>query len=333
MRPIASTVRALVCERETEDLSGLRIAVLPARRPAMAELSIRVRAVGIAFPDVLMAQGRYQHRPALPFVAGMEASGEVDAVGPGVDAFAVGERVVAILRSGACAEQIVVPANSVRRIPAALDFAQGAAFHNGALTAFVGLVRRGSLERGETLLVHGATGGVGMAAVQLGLHLGAHVIATGTSDEKLAIVKALGAHHVINTRAGFKSAVRALTGDRGADVIFDPVGGDILDESLRCIAWGGRLLVVGFAGGRIATVPSNIALIKGFSVIGVRAGEYGRRDPQKGLENVVAIDRLVGEGVMVPRIHARVPFEHALDAYRMITEREVIGRAVIELGE
>ncbi|MFM9882257.1 MAG: NADPH:quinone oxidoreductase family protein [Burkholderiales bacterium] len=325
-----ASVKALLCERLTDDLSGLRLATVPCQSPGIGELLIRVRAAGVAFPDVLMARGLYQHRPTLPFVAGMEAAGEVVAIGPGVPNFAIGERVCAVLRSGAIAESIVVLASQVRRIPDGLDFAHGAAFHNGALTAYVALVRRALLAQGETLLVHGATGGVGVAAVQLGLHLGACVIATGTSDEKLAFVKSIGAHHVLNTRSGFKDAVKSVTGGRGADVVFDPVGGDILDESLRCIAWGGRLLVIGFAGGRIASVPSNIPLIKGFAVIGVRAGEYGRRDPEKGRENIEAIDRLVGDGVMVPHIHARVPFERALDAYRMISERMLIGRVVIE---
>ncbi|MFN0306279.1 MAG: NADPH:quinone oxidoreductase family protein [Burkholderiales bacterium] len=327
-----ASVEALLCERLTDDLSGLRIATVPCRSPSAGELLIRVRAAGVAFPDVLMARGLYQHRPVLPFVAGMEAAGEVAAIGTGVANFAIDERVCVVLRSGAIAESIVVPASQVRQIPGGLDFAHSAAFHTGALTAYVALVRRALLVRGETLLVHGATGGVGVAAVQLGLHLGAHVIATGTSDEKLAFVKSLGAHHVLNTTSGFKDAVKSLTEGRGADVVFDPVGGDILDESLRCIAWGGRLLVIGFAGGRIATIPSNIPLIKGFAVIGVRAGEYGRRDPVKGRENVEAIDRLVSGGVMVPHIHTRVPFRQALDAYRIIIERRMFGRVVIEFG-
>jgi NADPH:quinone reductase len=326
----SAAIRALVCERLTGDLSGLHLTTVTQRAPMQGEVSIRVRAAGVAFPDVLMAQGKYQYRPPPPFVACMEASGEIVRTGSTNARYAVGDRVIAVLRSGACAEEITVPVDSVRPIPGALDFPHAAAIHNGALTAYVALVRRAVLRPGETLLVHGATGGVGQAAVQLGRHIGARVIATGTSDEKLAVTKRLGAHEVLNTQVGFKDAVRALTNDRGADVIFDPVGGDVLDESLRCIAWEGRLLVVGFAGGRIATIPSNIALIKGFSVLGVRAGEYGRRNPEKGRENVNAIDELARAGVLVPHLHARIPFERAIDAYRMIVGRQMVGRVVIE---
>lgn len=171
-----------------------------------------------------------------------------------------------------------------------------------------------------------------MATVQLGRHLGARVIATGTSDEKLAVVREQGAHEVINlTRENLRDRVKELTGGRGADVIFDPIGGDVFDESTRCIAWDGRLLVIGFVSGRIPSITANIPLIKGFSVVGVRAGEYGRRDPVKGAENLRAIDLLAGQGVFRPYIGARFPLERALDALKLLAERKVLGKAVIEM--
>jgi NADPH:quinone reductase len=203
-----------------------------------------------------------------------------------------------------------------------------------ALTAWVALVRRGGLQPGETLLVHGASGGTGLAAVQLGRHLGATVIATGSSLAKLEAARAAGAQHLLRVgegAAGMAAEVKALTGGRGADLVFDPVGGDLFDASTHCIAWGGRLLVVGFAGGRIATLPTNLALIKGFAVIGVRAGEYGRRDPERGEQNRRAVEALAAQGVFKPLLGARFGFEQAKDAYRALAARQVAGKIVIEM--
>lgn len=210
-----------------------------------------------------------------------------------------------------------------------MDWAQAASFPAAWLTAYVSLVRRGQLQRGETLLVHGAAGGVGMAAVDLGLLLGARVIATAGSQAKLDVLKARGAHHVIDYTTGFKDEVKRLTGGRGADVIYDPVGGDVFDESVRCIAFGGRLLIIGFTSGRIPTVSVNMPLIKGFSVVGVRAGEYGRQFPEKGRENIEAVARLARDGKIKPHIGLSVPLSQAVDAFRALNERRVIGKAVV----
>lgn len=327
------TYRALVCHTLSEDLSGVEMRSLPTRLPGPGEVLVRLRAAALNFPDYLMTQGKYQLRPPLPFVPGLEAAGVIGAVGADVTDVEVGQRVVVKPRTGGYAELAVVPSTAVRPIPGNLDFAEAASYQAGSITAYVSLVRLGRLAAGETLLVHGSTGGVGIAAVQLGRHLGAHVIATGTSDEKLKVALAMGAHEVINLREGMRERVKALTGGRGADVIFDPVGGDVFDESLRCIAWGGRLLIIGFAGGRIPSVTANIPLIKGFSLIGVRAGEYGRRDPVKGAENQKAIDLLAAQGVFRPYICARVPLEQSLDALRMLAERRVIGKVVIEMPD
>lgn len=330
---VPATYRALVCRRIADDLSGVAVETLPTRGPGPGEVLVAVRAAALNFPDLLTTQGKYQYKPELPYIPGMEAAGVVVAVGAGVDAVAVGERVVVKPRVGAFAELITLPASQVRAIPDGLDFATAASYQAAAITAYVALVRCGHLQRGETLLVHGASGGVGVAAVQLGKHLGARVIATGTSDEKLAIVKSLGADEVINvTRENLRDRVKALTGDRGADVIYDPVGGDVFDASVRCIAWGGRLLVIGFTSGRIPTIGVNMPLIKGFSVVGVRAGEYGRRDPVKGAENQAAIDLLTAQGVFKPHVCARLPLERAIDGLRMIADRKVVGKIVLEMA-
>jgi NADPH2:quinone reductase len=320
--------RAWLCRSLSADLSGLQLADSPLPYCADGQVHVRVRAAALNFPDLLMTEGKYQHAPALPFVCGMESAGEVLAVGAAVDAFSVGDRVCYSGRSGAFAEQIVVDANRLRPMPANFDFAEGAAYGVTALTAWVALVRRADLQRGETLLVHGASGGTGLAAVQLGVHLGATVIATGRSASKLPAATAMGASHsvVFDGDAGkLRDRIKALTGGAGADVVFDPVGGDLFDASLRCIAWGGRLLVVGFAGGRIATLPSNLPLIKGFSVIGVRAGESGRRDPLRGAQNRQAVDALAAAGVFTPLIGARFALDDGLAAYRALAAGAVTG--------
>ena len=324
------TYRALVCSRLSNDLSGLTLEDLPVRAPGPGQVRARVRAASLNFPDLLMTQGGYQFKPELPFVPGLEGAGEVIEVGAGVEELKPGDAIMLHSKTGCLAQEMVLPASSARRMPQGLDFAQAAGFQAGAITAYVSLVRRANLQAGETLLVHGASGGVGMAAVQLGRHLGATVIATGSYESKLEVVRANGAHHTLELRHGFREQVKALTGGHGADVIFDPVGGDVFDESLRCIAWGGRLLVIGFVSGRIPTVPANIVLIKGISVLGVRAGEYGRRDPPKGAENIRAIDRLAGEGVFRPHIGARLRLDQAIDGLRMLAERRVVGKVVIE---
>lgn len=330
---VPASYRALVCRRIAPDLSGVAIETLPTRGPGPGEVLVAIRTAALNFPDLLTTQGLYQYKPELPYIPGMEAAGVIAALGDGVTQLQIGQRVVVKPRVGAFAELMTLSASLVRPIPDGLDFATAASYQAAALTAYVALVRCGHLMRGETLLVHGASGGVGVAAVQLGKHLGARVIATGTSDEKLAIIRTLGADEVINvTRENLRDRVKALTDDRGADVIYDPVGGDVFDASVRCIAWGGRLLVIGFTSGRIPTIGVNMPLIKGFSVVGVRAGEYGRRDPVKGAENQVAIDALTAQGVFKPHVCARLPLEQAIDGLRMIADRKVVGKIVLEMN-
>ena len=322
-------MKALVCSQITDDFSGLSVGDVPVPDPKAGEVRVRVEAAAVNFPDLLMSQGKYQFKPELPFVQGMECAGIVDAVGPDVSHVQVGDAVVGGGKTGAFAKYAVLNAASLTVKPDAFSFAEAAAYQAAYLTAYVALVRRANLQPGETLLVHGASGGVGMAAVDVGKLLGATVIATSGSDVKLEKIRAYGADIGLNTAGGFRQKVKALTGGRGADVVFDPVGGDVFDESVRCIAFDGRLLVIGFTSGRIPSVPVNMPLIKGFSVVGVRAGEYGRRFPERGKENTEAIWRWARDGKTRPCIHAELPLEDWREAYRLLTDREVVGKVVI----
>ncbi|MDO8838991.1 MAG: NADPH:quinone oxidoreductase family protein [Parvibaculum sp.] len=324
-------MRTMRVHELSDDIGVLRMDEIELPPPGPGELRVALRACSVNFPDILMVQGKYQFKPELPFAPGMEGAGTVASIGEGVTKFKPGDRVVAGLRIGGFAEEANVSEEACRPIPGNMDFAQAAAYPAAYLTAWVALVCRGHLQPGETLLVHGSTGGVGLAAVEMGKLLGATVIATSASDEKLKVVKARGADHVLNVSRGFREQVKELTEGRGADVVFDPVGGDIFDESTRCIAWNGRLLIIGFTSGRIPTVSVNMPLIKGFSVIGVRAGEYGRRDPEAGRANLEAIGRLAAEGKIAPYICARFPLERAVDAMRMLQNREAVGKVVIEM--
>lgn len=323
--------RALVCPALADDFSTLTIEDRTLALPARGEVRVRMRAASLNFPDVLMTQGKYQLKPPLPFVPGMEGAGEVTLLGEGVSGAKVGDAVVVASRFGMMAEEVNVPATMLRPKAAAMTWAEAASYPAAWLTAYVALVRRGSLLRGETLLVHGAAGGVGMAAVDFGLLLGATVIATAGSQDKLDVLRARGAHHVIDYTKGFRDEVKRITFDRGADVIYDPVGGDVFDESVRCIAFDGRLLVIGFTSGRIPTVNVNMPLIKGFSIVGVRAGEYGRQFPQRGAENIAAIEKLAHEGMVRPHVGFSVKLDHAVEAFRALSERRVVGKAVVTL--
>jgi len=322
-------MKALLCRANAEDIGTLKFedVTLPPLGAHQARLA--VRAASVNFPDILMVQGKYQHRPELPFVVGGEFAGDVIALGDGVTNLKIGDRVVGGGFSGAFAQENQVAATALRKIPDGADYATAASFTTAYLTAYVALARRGELQTGETLLVHGAAGGVGLAAVDLGRVFGARVIATASSAEKRSFLKSYGADHVLPS-SGFREQVKELTEGRGADVIYDPVGGDVFDESVRCIAFGGRLLIIGFTSGRIPTIAVNMPLIKGFSVVGVRAGEYGRKNPAKGRENIAAIDRLLAEKRIRPHIGARFPLERAIDAMRMLEDRTIIGKAVIE---
>ncbi|WOF44717.1 NADPH:quinone oxidoreductase family protein [Sphingopyxis indica] len=323
-------MRALEVAELAPHHGGCALVDRPVPAPGPGEVRVRVRAAAVNFPDLLMTNGGYQLKPELPFTPGLEFAGEVEALGEGVAGWAVGDAVVGGNRFGAMAEAITVPARALRRKPERLSWEEAAAYGVAYLTAYVSLVRCGRVAAGEWVLVHGAAGGVGLATVDLAKALGARVIAAASSAAKREAIAGLYAPDaVIAAEPGFRDTVKALTGGNGADVIFDPVGGDIFDESTRCIAFDGRLLVVGFASGRIPEVPANIPLIKGFSVVGVRAGEYGRRFPQRGAENLAAIDALAADGRIRPHVHAVLDLADWRAGFAMLERREAVGKVVL----
>ena len=324
-------VTSVICTK-LDGPSALAIGKRP--RPVLKSDDVRVavRAAGLNFPDLLMTRGLYQYRPELPFVPGMEAAGVVLEVGADVRGAAVGDRVMALTRTGAFAEELVTPAASVFPLPSGVSFDEGACLMIAGQTAHHALVGRGALKEKETLLVFGATGGVGLAAVQMARILGATVIAVGSSASKLAAARDAGATHTVGTDGSdLVERVRALTGGRGVDVIYDPVGGKMAREGVRLLEWGGRYLVVGFASGEIPRFAGNHALLKGYSVIGVRAGEAARRDPAVLARAVRDIRTWAEAGQLRPHISHRVPLERAADALLALESRQVVGRAVLTM--
>jgi NADPH:quinone reductase len=323
-------MKAVVC-RELGPPERLRLETFAAAQLAPGQVRVSLHAAGINFPDILMAAGQYQLKPDLPFTPGVEAAGEVSEIADGVGGVASGDRVIVRMRHGAYAEEVVVAPSQLIRLPSNFDYAEGATFLAAHGTAHHALVDRGKLQPGEVLLVHGAGGGVGLAAVQIGKLLGATVIAAASSEEKLAVARARGADHtVLYAREPFADAVKRIAGGRGADVVFDPVGGEIFENSLRCIAWGARILVIGFTGG-IGLARTNLLLIKGASVLGVRAGEAMRRNPEIGK---VRFETLLGwaeAGKVRPHISHRLPLEEYAAAMRLLIDRKAIGRVALAM--
>ncbi len=331
-------IKSFRCHTISDDISSITLDDVELADPVGDEVQIQIKACAVNFPDLLMIQGKYQFAPPLPFAPGGEVAGDVVKIGANVTRYKVGDRVVAGTRYGGFAEAMNIAQNEVDAIPEGIAYEKAASYSTAYLTAFVALTIRGRLRAGETLLVHGATGGVGMAAVDLGKHLGATVIATGGTDEKLKVVKSRGADHVINyTQAdgslgGFKEEVKALTDGRGADVVYDPVGGSVFDESMRCINWDGRILTIGFTSGVWPKAAVNHILIKQISVIGVRAGEIGRRDPALGEKNRAALYNLLADGSIDPYVCAGFPLEQAVAAMKMLENRQVIGKCVVTMN-
>ena len=322
--------QAVVCSA-FEGIEGLRWDAA-ARRPVGAgEVRIAVKAAGINFADILMVQGKYQVKPDLPFSPGLESAGTVEEVGPGVEGLAPGDRVLAVSRfGGAYAEELVIGAATVVRIPDRMDFVTAAGFPVAYGTSHFGLTHRGRLQAGETLLVLGAAGGVGLTAVELGKHLGATVIAAAGSAEKLALTRQYGADHIIDyTRESIRDRVREITDGRGADVVFDPVGGDAFDQSLRATNWEARMLVVGFAGGRIQQVPANLVLVKNVSVIGVVWGAQTVRDPAMVTANLRELLGLYEAGKLKPLISRTYPMREARTAMTELLSRRNPGKIVL----
>ncbi|BAM90681.1 oxidoreductase [Bradyrhizobium oligotrophicum S58] len=320
--------RAIVC-RALGPPETLRLEALPPRSLGDGEVRLKIRAAGINFPDILMAAGEYQLKPELPFTPGVEAAGDVIETGAAVTGQAIGDKVIVRMRFGAYAEEAVVATSQLTPLPSTFDYAEGATYLAGHGTAYHALVDRGQLEAGETLLVHGAGGGVGLAAVELGKLLGATVIAAASSEEKLAVAQSRGADHlVLYSREPFRDAVKRITDGRGVDVVFDPVGGEVFENSVRCIAWGARLLVIGFTGG-IGLARTNLILMKGASVLGVRAGEAARKDPESGKRRMAALLAFAEQGRLRPNVSHRVPFADYARAMRLLIERKAIGRVAL----
>lgn len=328
-------MKTVRCHEIADDITTVTLDEIDLPAPAPGEAQVKIMACAVNFPDILMIQGKYQFAPPLPFAPGGEFAGEVVAVGDGVTDFKVGDRVSGGNRYGGFAEAINIDAGALRPVPEGVPFEKAASYSTAYLTAYVALKIRGSLQPGETLLVHGATGGVGLAAVDLGKFMGANVIATGGTDEKLAVVKERGADHIINytlpngSLGGFREKVKELTDGNGADVIYDPVGGSVFDESMRCINWNGRILTIGFTSGVWPKAAVNHILIKQISVIGVRAGEIGRRDPELGKRTRDAVYQLLAEGSIDPYICASFPLEQSVEAMNMLVDRKVVGKVVV----
>jgi NADPH2:quinone reductase len=325
-------MRAVVCEALRPDFERVALRDLPIPEPGPGEVRVRVEAASLNFPDLLMLKGEYQFKPEPPFTVGMDLAGIVDAIGPGV-ALELGARVAGGAKTGAFATFAICPEANLHAVPDNLPAPLAAAYPAAYVTAHVSLIARGRLQAGETLLVHGASGGVGMAAMDVGRLLDARVIATTASREKADALRRAGADEIIvlGPKPGdaFREQVKALTNGKGADVIFDPVGGDVFDESTRCIAFDGRLLVIGFAGGRIASVNTNIPLIKGFSVVGVRAGEYGRQFPERGREIRQEIWKWAAEVRTRPTVFAELPLERWREAFELMRDRRLVGKVVL----
>ena len=294
------------------------------------QVVIAVHAAGVNFPDALMVMGQYQVRPPLPFTPGGEAAGVIIEVGAGVHHLHAGQRVVAFTRTGAFAERLRAPASAVTPIPDALSFDVAATLPLAYGTAMHALIDRAHLARGETLLVLGASGGVGLAAIMIGKALGARVIAAASTDEKLALCRTHGADEVINyTTESLRDRLKAITNGLGPDVICDPVGGDLAEPAFRSIAWGGRYLVVGFAGGAIPSLPLNLPLLKGASVVGVFWGAFEQREPAANARHLAQLMAWATDGTIAPVVSARYRLDQSAAALRAMLDRRVVGKVVV----
>ena len=296
------------------------------------EIVLDVHAAGVNFPDTLIIEGKYQFKPPFPFSPGGEAAGVVAAVGEKVTHVKVGDRVMALTGWGSFAEQVAVPGYNVMPIPAGMDFNSAAAFGMTYGTSMHALKQRANLQPGETLLVLGASGGVGLAAVEIAKAMGAKVIAAASSAEKLAVAKAAGADELINySETNLKDEVKRLTGGLGVDVIYDPVGGDLFDQAIRSIAWNGRLLVVGFASGRIPELAVNLCLLKGAAVLGVFWGAFAQRQPQDNAANFQQLFAWYAEGKVKPLVSQVFALEQAAEAINALGQRKAVGKVVVQV--
>ena len=325
-------MKALLC-RAYGPIDTLRVEEVPSPRPGPNEVVIEVKASSLNFPDALLVQGLYQVKPPLPFSPGMELAGIVKEVGAGVAGLAPGDRVLASPGRGGFAEECLVAADRVSPLPSGMDFETGAALVLTYCTSLHALQDCAALQAGETLLVLGAAGGVGTAAIELGKAMGARVIAAASSEEKLAFCRKLGADETIDyQKSDLRKRVLELTGGNGADVVYDPVGGDYTESALRATAWRGRLLVIGFASGTIPAIKLNLALLKERSLIGVYWGDWTQRDPAGQRRNLERLAAWFAEGKIKPAISERVPLAEAPAAMQRLLQRKVNGKVVVVPG-
>ena len=325
-------MRAVLCEQFGPPES-LKIGDLPAQKPRKGQVAVAIKAAGVNFPDILMVAGKYQFRPEFPFAPGGEASGIVKEVGEGVAQFKPGDRVIAYLGHGAFAEEVTVEQERLIRMADDMDFVTAAGFVLTYGTSHYALKDRAHLKPGESLLVLGAAGGVGLAAVELGKAMGARVIAAASSDEKLQACREHGASETINySREDLKDRVKELTGGKGVDVVYDPVGGEYAEPALRTMAWDGRYLVIGFAAGDIPRLPLNLVLLKSCQIVGVFWGASTQRDPEHNQENLRELVQWWQEGKLKPLISATYPLERTVEALKEVQERRVKGKIVITTG-
>ena len=324
-------MRAVLCKQHgtPEDLVIEDVAP-----PEMApdQVRIAVKACGVNFPDILMIAGKYQIQPPLPFSPGAELSGEILEVGDKVAHLKPGQRVLAMHHSGCMAEEVCLPAATIVPIPDSMDYVIAASFILTYGTSYHALKQRAALQSGESLLVLGAAGGVGLAAVEIGKLFGAEVYAAASTTEKLELASKYGAKHLINySESSLKEQVKEMTAGRGVDVIYDPVGGDLFDDCLRSISWGGRILVIGFASGKIPAIPANLPLLKGSSVVGVFWGQFTQREPELSRENTRELLQLFDEGKLKPHVSETYPLEQAADALMALAERRAMGKVVVTI--
>ncbi len=325
-------MRALVCN-SYGSTDELRIEDREDPVAGDGQVVIDIKAAGINFPDILVVAGEYQDKTPPPFIPGNEAAGVISAVGENVTGHAVGDKVIAAVRGNAFAEKCVAHTQVVMPLPAELDFEQGAGYAVTYGTSYHALKQSAAIQAGETLLVLGAAGGVGSAAVEIGKAMGARVIAAASSDEKLAFAKESGADELINySDQALKETVKALTDGAGVDVVYDPVGGDLAQQALRSLAWHGRYLVVGFAAGDIPKFPANIALLKEASIIGVWWGTWLAKDPQGQSQNMRELAALLVSGKMRPRVTESYAFDDFKQAFRAISERRAVGKVVLRMS-
>jgi NADPH2:quinone reductase len=329
-------VKALVI-REHGPLENLTLSEVPDPVPRAGEVLVRVKAASVNFPDLLVIGGTYQNLPPRPFSPGKDLAGVVEAIGPGVTTCKPHDRVCAQVEFGAYAEKCLVPQANCHVLPASMSYAEAAAMGLTYLTAHFALVERGRLRAGETVLVTGAAGGVGLAAVQVAKALGATVVAGVSGDEKAAQARAAGADHVVrsdvaNLREAFRKQIYDVVGARGVDLIVDPVGGDVFDASLRAIAWCGRLVIVGFAGGRVPEAKAGYLLVKNIALIGLQFSDYRDREPEKVREAQRALFTLYKKGLIHPHVMASFPLENHREALALVKNRKVIGKVVLVLN-